>query len=98
MMVVAPRSPTICLVSHRRSPRQQREEWVGCEAEFVTDPPFCARWYQWSQVPYEWALQEAGFRDFVWYPSEVAPEDVAHYGEAYWRNFYDSCPIIGLVC
>ena len=44
------------------------------EAEFVTDPPFRVRWYQWHQAPYEWALQEAGFRDFAWYPSEVAPE------------------------
>ena len=40
----------------------------------------------------------AGFRDFAWYPSEVAPEDIARYGEAYWRAFYDNCPIIGLVC
>jgi hypothetical protein len=50
------------------------------------------------QAPYEWALQEAGFRGCVWYPSEVAPEDVARYVEAYWRDFYDNCPIIGLVC
>jgi hypothetical protein len=39
-----------------------------------------------------------GFRDFVWYPSEVAPEDVVRYGEAYWRDFYDNCLVIGLVC
>ena len=54
--------------------------------------------YQWHQAPYEWALQEAGFRDFVWHPSEVAPEDVAHYGEAYWRDFHANCLVIGLVC
>jgi len=47
---------------------------------------------------YEWALQEAGFRDFAWYPAEVAPEDVARYGEAYWRAFYDNCPLIGFIC
>jgi hypothetical protein len=28
----------------------------------------------------------------------VAPEDVTHYGEAYWRDFYDNCLVIGLVC
>ena len=55
-------------------------------------------WYQWSQATYEWALKEAGFRDFIWYASEVAPEDIAHYGEAYWHDFYENCPIIGLIC
>jgi hypothetical protein len=34
----------------------------------------------------------------AWYPSEVAPEDVARYGEAYWRDFHDNCLLIGLVC
>jgi hypothetical protein len=29
---------------------------------------------QWSQATYEQAIQEAGFRDFAWQPSEVAPE------------------------
>ena len=77
---------------------EPEEDRYACEAEFVTDPPFRVRWYQWHQAPYEWALQEAGFQDFAWYPSEVAPEDVARYGEAYWRDFYDNCPIIGLVC
>jgi len=77
---------------------EPEEERYVCEAEFVTEPPFRVRWYQWHQAPYEWALQEAGFRDFAWYPSEVAPEDLAGYGEEYWRDFYDNCPIIGLIC
>ena len=47
---------------------------------------------------YEWALQEAGFKDFTWHRTAVAPEDVAHYGEAYWRDFHDNCLVIGLVC
>ena len=59
---------------------EPEEDRYVCEAEFVTDPPFRVRWYQWHQAPYEWALQEAGFRDFAWYPSEVAPEDVALWG------------------
>jgi hypothetical protein len=47
---------------------------------------------------YEWAIQRTGFRDFAWHPSEVAPDDIARYGEAYWRDFYDNCLIIGVVC
>jgi SAM-dependent methyltransferase len=77
---------------------EPEEDRYACEAEFATAPPFRVRWYQWQQAPYEWALAEAGFRDFVWCPSEVAPEDVARHGEAYWRDFYDNCPILGLVC
>jgi len=77
---------------------EPEEDGYACEAEFVTDPPFRVRWYQWSQASYEWALQEAGFRDCAWYPSEVAPEDVTRYGDAYWHDFYDNCLIIGLVC
>jgi toxoflavin synthase len=79
----------------RQDPEEDR---YACEAEFLTDPPFRVRWYQWNQATYEWALQEAGFQDFTWYPSEVAPEDITRYGEAYWHDFYDNCPIIGLVC
>jgi SAM-dependent methyltransferase len=78
--------------------QEPEEDRYFCEAEFVTDPPFRVRWYQWNQASYEWALDEAGFRDFAWYPAEVASEDVARYGEAYWQDFYDNCPIIGLVC
>jgi SAM-dependent methyltransferase len=79
-----------------------REEPEGdryvCDAEFVTDPPTPVRWFRWSQATYEWAAAEAGFRDFVWYPSEVAPEDIARYGETYWRDFHDNCLVIGLIC
>ena len=73
------------------------EDGYACESEVVTDPPFRVGWYRWSQATYEWALQEAGFRDVVWHPSEVAPDDVARYGEAYWQDFHDNCPVIGLV-
>jgi SAM-dependent methyltransferase len=77
---------------------EPEEDRYACEAEFVTDPPTPVRWYRWSQATYEWAIQEAGFRNFAWYPSEVAPEDVVRYGEAYWRDFHDNCIIIGLIC
>jgi SAM-dependent methyltransferase len=69
-----------------------------CEAEFVTHPPTPFSYYRWSQATYEAVIKEAGFRAFVWHPSEVAPEDVAQYGEAYWHDFHDNCLVIGLVC
>ena len=78
--------------------QEPEEDRYACEAEFAANPPFRVRWYQWNQATYEWALQEAGFRDFAWYPSEVSQEDVVRYGEAYWHDFFDNCPTIGLVC
>jgi toxoflavin synthase len=76
---------------------EPEEDRYACDAEFITDPPARVRWYRWSQATYEWAIQEAGFRDFAWYPSEVAPDDIARYGDAYWRDFHDNCLVIGLV-
>ena len=69
-----------------------------CDMEFVTDPPTPYQHPQWNQATHEWAITAAGFRAFTWYPSEVAPEDVVHYGEAYWQDFYENCLVIGLVC
>ena len=69
-----------------------------CDLEFVTVPPTPYQHPQWNQATHEWAIREAGFREFAWHPSEVAPEDVAYYGEAYWRDFHDNCLVIGLVC
>jgi toxoflavin synthase len=77
---------------------EPEEDRYACEAEFVTEPPFRVRWYRWSQATYEWAMKEAGFQAFAWHPSEVAPADIAHYGKAYWRDFYDNCLVIGLMC
>jgi toxoflavin synthase len=70
----------------------------ACDGEFVTEPPTPYQCFQWSQEAHEQAIKEAGFRTFAWYPSEVSPEDLAHYGEAYWQDFYDNCLVIGLVC
>ena len=69
-----------------------------CDLEFVTEPPTPYQHPQWSQATHEWAITAAGFRAFTWHPSEVAPEDVAHYGEAYWQDFYENCLVIGMVC
>ena len=74
------------------------EDRYVCDAEFVTDPPTPFQCFQWSQATHEWAIKEAWFRAFTWHPLEVAPEDVAHYGEEYWRDFHDNCLVIGLVC
>jgi SAM-dependent methyltransferase len=74
------------------------EDRYVCDAEFVTDPPTPVQWYRWSQAAYEWAIKAAGFRAFAWHPTEVAPEDVMRYGEAYWQDMYDNDLIIGLVC
>jgi SAM-dependent methyltransferase len=74
------------------------EDGAACEAEFAADPPFRVQWFQWHRAPYEWALQAGGFRDWAWYVPEVAPDDVVRYGAAYWQDFYDNCPNIGLVC
>jgi len=68
------------------------------DAEFVTKPPTPYQNFQWSQAMYEEVLTAAGFRSCTWHPTEVAPEDVAHYGEAYWRDLSDNCLVIGLVC
>jgi hypothetical protein len=64
---------------------EPEEDRYACEAAFVTDPPFLVRWYRWSQATYERAIKEAGFRDFAWYPSEVAPDDSALWGSVLAR-------------
>ena len=79
----------------RQAPEEDR---YVCDAEFVTNPPTPFQYLQWSQAVYEWAITAAGFSSFTWHPTEVAPEDVARYGEAYWQDFYANGFIIGLVC
>jgi toxoflavin synthase len=74
------------------------EDRYVCDGEFVTEPPTPFQCFQWSREANERAIKEAGFRTFAWHPSEVSPEDVAHYGEAYWRDFHDNCLVIGLIC
>jgi len=79
----------------RQTPDEDR---YLCDLEFVTDPPTPYQHPQWSQGAHEWAINEAGFQTFAWYPSEVSSEDLARYGKEYWHDFYDNCLIIGLVC
>lgn len=77
----------------RQTPETDR---LVCDAEFITNPPTPFQYFQWSQATHEWAMQTAGFRDVTWHPTEVAPEDIAYYGEAYWRDFYTNGFVIGL--
>ena len=79
----------------RQTPEDDR---YVCDGVFVTEPPTPFQCYQWSQEAHERAIQEAGFRTFAWHPSEVSPEDMARYGEAYWQDFRENCLVIGLVC
>jgi hypothetical protein len=91
-----PNSTKYGVTVRRETPEEDR---YACEAEFITDSsPAPVSWYRWSQATYEWAIKEVRFRECAWYPSEVAPEDVARYGEGYWRDFHDNCLVIGLVC
>lgn len=69
-----------------------------CRLEFLTDPPRPFQYYQWSRAAYEWALHTAGFSTVRWQAIEVSPEDVAAYGEEYWRELRDNCLCIGLDC
>ncbi len=64
----------------RLSPGEDR---YVCDGEFVTEPPTPFQCFQWSREAHEGAIKAAGFRTCTWHPSEVSPEDVAHYGEAY---------------
>jgi SAM-dependent methyltransferase len=74
------------------------EERYICDGEFVTQPPTPFQCFQWSREAHEGALKAAGFRTVTWYPSEVSPKDVAHYGDAYWDDFRDNCLVIGVIC
>ena len=74
------------------------EDRYLCDGIFVTEPPTPFQCYQWSQAAHEQAILKAGFQAFTWYPSEVSPEDIAHYGEAYWQDWRENCLVIGLVC
>ena len=47
---------------------EPEEDRYVCDAEFVTTPPTPLQYVQWSRATYEWAIQEAGFRDFAWRP------------------------------
>ncbi|AKJ05513.1 ubiquinone/menaquinone biosynthesis C-methylase UbiE [Archangium gephyra] len=62
----------------------------GDEAHLVSaipEMPFSITAWHWSRHTYEAALQSAGFRNIVWCAPEIAPEGLAAFGEAYWRDY-----------
>jgi len=77
---------------------EPEEDRYACGGRVCRYPPFRVRWYQWNQATYEWALQEPDSGTFAWYPSEWRRKTSRANGEAYWHDFFDNCPIIGLVC
>ena len=79
----------------REVPEQDR---YACEAEFTTDPPTRFHFYRWNRATYDWAISEAGFHTHRFCPTEVAPEDVERYGEAYWTDLRNNSLVIGLTC
>jgi SAM-dependent methyltransferase len=62
-------------------------DWLLVHADVHTDPPFSIEYRHWARRVYEDALRAAGFTDLRWHPFEVAPEGLARFGEAYWRDF-----------
>ncbi len=83
-----------CYFTHLTS----EEDRYRCDGIFVTEPLTAFQCYQWSQAAHERAILEAGFRTCTWYPSEVSPDDLAHYGEAYWQDWRANCLVIGVIC
>lgn len=62
----------------------------GDETQLVgvlPEMPFSVTTWHWSRRTYEAALQSAGFRDILWHAPEIAPEGLAAFGEAYWRDY-----------
>lgn len=62
----------------------------GQEAQLVSlspELPFSLTAYHWSRATYEAALRSAGFQNIVWREPEIAPEGLAAFGEAHWRDY-----------
>ncbi|MBW4634358.1 MAG: class I SAM-dependent methyltransferase [Iphinoe sp. HA4291-MV1] len=78
--------------------QESLSEGFYSEAEFHTNPPFIIKYFGWSQSIYEWAVTEAGFKNFSWHPIEVPKQAIEQYTEDYWQDFLDNCLIIGLSC
>jgi SAM-dependent methyltransferase len=52
--------------------------------------------YHHEAETYEACLAEAGFADVRWHPLRLDPAGVAERGDAYWREYLDNPPIVGL--
>ncbi|MDI3289068.1 class I SAM-dependent methyltransferase [Polyangium sp. 15x6] len=60
---------------------------VATVKSLVPEAPFTLSAYHWKRATYEAVLREAGFRNIVWHPPEVAPEGVAALGADYWSEY-----------
>ncbi len=42
-----------------------------------------------SKATYNWAFQEAGFREIHWHKQTISPESIEQFGEEFWRDALD---------
>jgi SAM-dependent methyltransferase len=75
--------------------RGQEGDEMQCTVK-LADAPISVTAYYWSRDTYNAVLTEAGFRDVVWHPPQVAPEGLAELGEAWWAD-YLRCPHAAIV-
>jgi hypothetical protein len=38
---------------------------------------------------YNWAFQEAGFREIHWHKETISPQSIEQFGEEFWRDALD---------
>lgn len=60
---------------------------VATVKSLVPELPFTLTAYHWKRPTYESALREAGFRDIVWHPPQIAPEGIAALGADHWTEY-----------
>ena len=51
-----------------------------------------------ARETYERAMSDAGFTHIAWHPLALDPAGVDAHGSAYWQEYLDNPPIIGLEC
>jgi SAM-dependent methyltransferase len=54
--------------------------------------------YHFERATYERLLAAAGFIDLRWHPAQLDPAGAAVMGDAYWVEYLDNPPIVGLSC
>jgi len=54
--------------------------------------------YHFERDTYERALAAAGFTDIRWHPLALDPAGEAAHGAAYWAEYLDNPPVVGLSC
>jgi SAM-dependent methyltransferase len=54
--------------------------------------------YYLSRDTHDWAFKQVGFKTIKWHKIGVSPAGVKKFGEAFWQDFIDAEPIIGIEC